>query len=76
MVGADPCSGAVGGSGHGRHYAGPARAIAGGALNEQPFTNYSVTVMINAVGVEGGQVLVERTLEEINALWKMPVKKK
>ena len=68
MVGADPCSGAVGGSGHGRHYAGPARAIAGGALNEQPFTNYSVTVMINAVGVEGGQVLVERTLVEHAAL--------
>jgi hypothetical protein len=58
------------------YYLPTARAIAGGALNEQPFTNYSATVMINAVGAEGGQVLVERTLEEINALWKMPVKKK
>ncbi len=44
--------------------------MAGGELNEQPFTNYSATVMNNSVGPEGGQVLVDRTVEEIQALWK------
>jgi hypothetical protein len=39
------------------------------ALNEQPFTNYSGTVMNNMVGPEGGQVLVERTVEAIRELW-------
>jgi hypothetical protein len=46
------------------------RAVAGGALNENPFTNYSGTVMNNMVGPEGGQVLVERTVEAIRDLWK------
>ena len=31
--------------------------------------NYSATVMTNVVGPEGGQLLVERTLEAISELW-------
>ncbi len=57
------------------YYLPTPRAVAGGALNEQPFTNYSATVMNNSVGPEGGQVLVDRTVEEISALWKTSSKK-
>jgi hypothetical protein len=57
------------------YYLPTPRAVAGGALNEKPFTNYSATAMSNMVGPEGGQVLVNRTLDEINALWKVPAKK-
>ena len=57
-------------SGHQHAYYLPTpRAIAGGALNEKPFTNYSATVMSSIVGPEGGQALVERTIAEINELW-------
>lgn len=52
------------------YYLPTARAAAAGALNERPFTNYSATVMTNTVGPEGGQVLVDRTLETIRELWK------
>jgi hypothetical protein len=52
------------------YYLPTPRAVAGGALDEQPFTNYSGTVMNNMVGPEGGQVLVERTVEAIRELWK------
>ncbi len=45
-------------------------AIAGGELNERPFTNYSATVMTGIVGPEGGQVLVDRTVEAIRKLWE------
>jgi hypothetical protein len=38
------------------------KAIAGGS--------YSTTPHSNTVGPEGGQLLVEKTLEAINALWK------
>lgn len=52
------------------YYLPTPRAIAGGALDEQPFTNYSATVMTGMVGPEGGQILVDRTLETIQELWK------
>ena len=51
------------------YYLPTPRAVAGGVLNEQPFTNYSATVMNNMVGPEGGQVLVDRTVNAIQALW-------
>ncbi len=57
------------------YYLPTPRAVAGGALDEKPFTNYSATVMNNMVGPEGGQVLVDRTVEAINDLWK-PAEKK
>jgi hypothetical protein len=55
----------------GRHayYLPTPRAVAGGELDEQPFTNYSATVMSSVVGPEGGQVLVDRTVAAIEALW-------
>lgn len=52
------------------YYLPTPRAIAAGALNERPFTNYSATVMTSTVGPEGGQVLVDRTVEAIQELWK------
>ncbi len=45
------------------------RAVAGGELDEQPFTNYNATVMNNMVGPEGGQVLVDQTVDAIKVLW-------
>ena len=51
------------------YYVPTPRAMAGGALDEKPFTNYSATVMNNMVGPEGGQVLVDRTVELIDSLW-------
>ena len=57
------------------YYLPTPRAVAGGALDERPFTNYSATVMNNSVGPEGGQLLVDRTVEAINDLWK-PAEKK
>ncbi|MDY0165771.1 MAG: hypothetical protein RBS80_04460 [Thermoguttaceae bacterium] len=54
---------------HGYYLPTP-RAIAGGELNEKPFTNYSATVMTGIVGPEGGQVLVDRTVEAIRKLWE------
>jgi hypothetical protein len=52
------------------YYVPTPRAVAGGALDEKPFTNYSATVMSSMVGPEGGQVLVDRTIEAIQTLWK------
>jgi hypothetical protein len=52
------------------YYLPTPRAVAGGALNDQPFTNYSATIMNNMVGPEGGQMLVDRTVEAIQDLWK------
>lgn len=52
------------------YYLPTPRAMAGGVLDEKPFTNYSATVMSNMVGPEGGQVLVDRTVEAIQELWK------
>ena len=46
------------------------RGMAGGASDENPFTNYSATVVSNPVGPEDGQVLVDRTVEAIQELWK------
>ncbi len=57
------------------YYLPTPRAAAAGALDEKPFTNYSATVMTGMVGPQGGQVLVDRTLSEINSLWKAPAKK-
>lgn len=51
------------------YYLPTPRAVAGGALDDKPFTNYSATVMSNIVGPEGGQVLVDRTVETIESLW-------
>lgn len=51
------------------YYLPTPRAMAGGALDDKPFTNYSGTVMNNMVGPEGGQVLVERSVELINSMW-------
>jgi hypothetical protein len=52
------------------YYLPTPRAVAGGALDENPFTNYSATIMSNMVGPEGGQVLVDRTVEAIGELWE------
>ena len=51
------------------YYLPTPRAMAGGELDDKPFTNYSATVMSNTVGPEGGQVLVDRTVEAIQELW-------
>ena len=55
---------------HHGYYVPTPRAMAGGALDESPFTNYSATIVNNPVGPEGGQVLVDRTVEAIQELWK------
>jgi len=52
------------------YYLPTPRAMAGGALDDKPFTNYSGTVMNNMVGPEGGQMLVDRTVEAIQELWE------
>lgn len=46
------------------------RAAAAGGLKEVPMNNYSATVLTNLVGPEGGQALVEQTLQAIEELWK------
>ncbi|MDD4871559.1 MAG: hypothetical protein PHR77_13460 [Kiritimatiellae bacterium] len=56
------------------YYVPTPRAVAGGALNKQPFTNYSATVAVNVVGPEGAQVLVDMTVKNINELWNVPKK--
>ncbi|MCU0960467.1 MAG: hypothetical protein MUF48_10205 [Pirellulaceae bacterium] len=45
------------------------RAVAGGGFTEAPMNNYSATVMSNLIGPEGGQVLVDRTVESIARLF-------
>jgi hypothetical protein len=50
------------------YYVPTPRAVAAGNLSETVMDNYSATVMTNVVGPEGGQVLVERTLEAISEL--------
>ncbi len=52
------------------YYLPTPRAVAGGALDENPFTNYSATIMSNLVGPKGGQALVEHTVETIRELWR------
>ena len=49
------------------------RAVAGGSFNASPMNNYSATVMSNRVGPEGGQALVDQTVEAINAMWAKPI---
>ncbi len=51
------------------YYLPTPRAVSGGSITSNPFTNYSATVMSSVVGPEGGQVLVERSLEAIEKLW-------
>lgn len=46
------------------------RAVAAGTFNASPMNNYSATVMSARVGPEGAQVLVDRTVEFIQSLWK------
>jgi hypothetical protein len=50
------------------------RAVAAGAMTELPFTNYSATAANNPVAPEGGQAMVDRTIQEINDLWKTSTK--
>ncbi|HPM84667.1 MAG TPA: hypothetical protein PLF81_28375 [Candidatus Anammoximicrobium sp.] len=52
------------------YYLPTPRAIAAGALDDKPFTNYSATVMTGMVGPEGGQMLVDRTVAAIQELWE------
>ena len=52
------------------YYVPKPRAMAGCALDKNPFTNYSATVVSNPVSPEGGQMLVDRTVEAIQELWK------
>lgn len=56
------------------YYLPTTRAVNAGNLTEAPMNNYSATPPTNVVGPEGGQVLVDRTVEAINALWKAPAK--
>jgi hypothetical protein len=51
------------------YYVPTPRAVASGGLSETVMDNYSATVMTNVIGPEGGQVLVEHTLEAIRELW-------
>lgn len=51
------------------------RAVAAGTFNDSPMNNYSATVMSARVGPEGAQVLVDRTVQEINGLWGVPAAK-
>ena len=51
------------------YYLPTPRAVAAGGLTASPFDNFSATVMYTPVGPEGGQVLVDRTVELINSLW-------
>jgi len=52
------------------YYVPTPRAIAGGNLSETVMDNYSATVMTNVIGPEGGQLLVERTLEASANSWR------
>ncbi len=54
------------------YYVPTPRAIAAGDFSETVMNNYSATVMTNVVGPEGGQVLVDYTLEMISELWNTP----
>ncbi len=56
------------------YYLPTPRAMAGGSLTENAFDNYSAAAASNMVGPEGGQALVERTVAEINELWKKTAK--
>ena len=56
------------------YYLPTQRAVAAGGLTEAPMNNYSATVMVSAVGPEGGQALVDRTVEAIDALWTEPAR--
>lgn len=56
------------------YYVPTPRAVAGGNLTDKPFNNYSATATHNLIGPEGAQALVERTLAEINELWKPPTR--
>ncbi len=51
------------------YYVPTPRAVAAVTVPSQPFSNYSATATHNMIGPEGAQVLVTRTLEEINSLW-------
>jgi hypothetical protein len=62
------------------YYVPTPRAVAAGSFSEAVMDdyraavmdNYSATVMTNLVGPEGAQVLVDRTVEAINEMWKQP----
>lgn len=51
------------------------RAVEAGRLNESPMNNYSATVFSDIIGPDGGQALVERTVEALRSLWSAPTKK-
>jgi hypothetical protein len=48
------------------------RAVDSGRLTEAPMNNYSATVFSDILGPDGGQALVDRTLEAIGSLWNKP----
>jgi hypothetical protein len=50
-------------------YLATPRAVSGGEFTASPMNNYSATVMSNRIGPEGGQVLVDRTVELIGELF-------
>jgi hypothetical protein len=52
------------------YYLPTERAVEAGTFNRGPMDNYSATPMTNLVGPEGGQELVERTVEAIRELWE------
>ncbi|MHB8860783.1 MAG: hypothetical protein ACYC6N_00155 [Pirellulaceae bacterium] len=54
------------------YYVPTPRAIAAGQFSETVMDNYSATVMTTVIGPEGGQMLVNYTLESINELWNTP----
>ncbi len=45
------------------------RAVDGGNFTTSPMNNYSATVMSDIIGPEGGQTLVDRTVEAIRGLF-------
>lgn len=51
------------------YYVPTPRAVGAVTNPAQPFSNYSATATHNMIGPEGAQALVNRTLDEINALW-------
>ena len=56
----------------GNGYLPTQRAVAAGRLTTEPMNNYSATIMSDTVGPEGGQILVDKTVEAINSLWAKP----
>ncbi len=54
---------------HDPGYVPTPRAVDGGTFTTSPMNNYSATVMSDIIGPEGGQTLVDRTVEAIGKLF-------